>query len=57
MHAINYTLDTFTDVNPEEIAVIASGYGAIVALQLSVNHHHYPTILLNPISDIGKSNF
>ena len=25
MHAINYTLNTFSDINPEEIALIASG--------------------------------
>ena len=33
--------------------ILVSGYGAIVALQLSLNHHHYPTVLINPISDIG----
>ena len=52
--AINYTVVTYPNLNPKKISIVGFGYGASVALELAVNQKGgMPTILINPISDIG----
>lgn len=54
--AINYTLTTHSEIDSSKIALVGHGYGATLAMQISLmqkENSKNVAILANPIADIG----
>ena len=52
--AINHTLNVHPELDSKRIGLIGAGYGATIAIHLSLKHEEYKqNLLVNPITDIG----